>query len=73
MRATRDEIVEAALQLSETDRLLIVSRLMATLPEEMPGLSEDDPDFLAELERRSGDREGAVSWDDLRDELRRTL
>ena len=31
-------------------------------------MSSDDPEFEAELLRRSGDWEGAVPWEQLRDE-----
>lgn len=71
MSITRDEVLDAALGLSESDRLAIAVRLMETLPDDQPGLVEDD-DFAAELDRRSGDFEGAVDWSELRDELRRT-
>ncbi|MSR58223.1 MAG: hypothetical protein EXS05_11170 [Planctomycetaceae bacterium] len=70
MPATRDEILDAALQLSESDRFAIANRLMETLPEELPGFSEDDPDFGAELDRRSGDTSDAIPWEQLREELR---
>ena len=64
MPAGRDEILDAALQLSEDDRMFVVDRLLETLPEEPPGLSMDDPDFEAELLRRSGDWEGAAPLGD---------
>jgi putative addiction module component (TIGR02574 family) len=70
MSATRDEILTAALQLSESDRLAIVNRLLDTLPADAPDLAVDDPDLAEELQRRSGDWDGAVPWDELRDELR---
>ena len=50
MPATRDEILDAALRLPESDRLVIASRLMETLPDDLPGLSDDDPEFAAELD-----------------------
>lgn len=68
--ATPDEILDAALQLPESDRLSIASRLLDTLPDHPPGLSDDDPQFAAELDRRSGDLTGAIPWEQLRDELR---
>lgn len=55
MSASRDEILNAALKLPDSDRLLIATRLLDTLPDDMPGLSEDDPGFLEELERRAQD------------------
>ncbi|MGC1275579.1 MAG: hypothetical protein WBC44_17870 [Planctomycetaceae bacterium] len=72
MSITRDELLNAALQMSEADRLAIASRLMETLPDALPGLSEDDADYAAELDRRSGDRDGAVPWSELHDELRQS-
>ncbi len=69
MATTRDEILEVVLQLSEGDRLVIVDRLLETLPDDLPGLSDDDPEFHEELERRTGDWEGAISWQQLKDEL----
>jgi hypothetical protein len=70
MPATREQILEAALKLPEEDRFVIASELLGTLPEELPALAWDDPGLAAELERRSGDRDGAVPWEQLRDELR---
>lgn len=68
MAGNREEVLEAALQLSEADRLVIVNRLMETLPEEALGLSADDPDLLEELERRLQNSEGSIPWSQLRDE-----
>jgi hypothetical protein len=31
---------------------------------------DDDPEFVAELERRSNDLEGSMSWEELRGQLR---
>lgn len=69
MPSTRDEILEAAMQLSEEERLEIIDRLMETLPAEVPELSDDHPDLPDELLRRSQDRDGAVAWDVLRNEV----
>ncbi|MGD9644408.1 MAG: hypothetical protein AB7U73_01770 [Pirellulales bacterium] len=55
MASTPDEIVDAALKLSEADRLLIANRLLETLPDDLPGLSCEDAVLLDELERRAGD------------------
>jgi hypothetical protein len=68
MARTREEVLEDALQLSDADRLVVANRLLETLSD-YPGLDSDDPDFAAELERRSGDWEGAVPWEQLRDEI----
>lgn len=50
MIATRDQILEAALALSEADRMQLVDALMGTLPTD--NAIEPDEDFVAELERR---------------------
>ena len=70
MQADCNEVLNAALSLSESDRLLIATRLMATPPEDPPGLSSDDPGFLEELARRSQDREGAIPASELWNEAR---
>jgi hypothetical protein len=58
------------LQLSESDRLAIVNRLLETLPADVPDVVGDDSEFAEELQRRSGDWDGAVPWNELREELR---
>lgn len=55
MASTPDEIFDAALKLPEGERLVIASRLLETLPDDLPGLSDEDADFLSELERRAQD------------------
>jgi putative addiction module component (TIGR02574 family) len=68
MQAEFNEILRAALRLPESERLVLVDRLMSTLPEAPNGLSLDDERLLEELDRRDADREGAVPWEQLRDE-----
>jgi hypothetical protein len=65
MASCAHEIIDAALKLPEADRLLIATRLLETLPDDYPGLSEDDPGFLDELVRRAGDREPTVRLNEL--------
>ena len=60
MASNPDEIIDAALKLPESDRLLIAARLLDTLPDDYPGLSEDDAGFISELERRAKDTEATV-------------
>jgi hypothetical protein len=62
------QLFNAALHLPEDQRYELVARLLDSTPEELPGLSLDDEDLMAELDRRSADREGAVDWQELRDE-----
>jgi hypothetical protein len=69
--ATVDEVLKAALELPLDQRWLVADRLMDTLADELPGLSADDPEFVAELERRSGDWDASVTWEQLRAELSR--
>ncbi len=71
MPATRDEILEAALQLPESDRIVIADRLLQTLPEELPLISLDDPDFLDELESRSNDGTAGIPWWEIQAELKK--
>jgi hypothetical protein len=63
---TVDDVVSAALSLPENQRLQVVARVMESLPDDFPGLSDDDAEFEAELDRRSGDWEGSIAWVDLR-------
>jgi hypothetical protein len=65
MASSPSEIIDAALKLSESDRLVIAVRLLETLPDDHPGLSEDDPGFLDELERRANDTEPTTPVSDL--------
>jgi hypothetical protein len=60
------EDLDSALQLPAVDRLLIASRLLETLPDELAAAGMDEEEFTAELERRSGDWRGAVSWEELK-------
>jgi putative addiction module component (TIGR02574 family) len=61
-------IFESAMQLSEEERLSLVSRLLDTLPEHAVTVSLDDSDFLDELDRRFAQPEGAIPWAELRAE-----
>jgi hypothetical protein len=65
MASSPDEIIDAALKLPESDRLLIAARLLDTLPDDYPGLSEDEPGFLDELERRASDTAATIPVSEL--------
>jgi hypothetical protein len=67
MRQTADALLAAALQLPETQRAMLVSRLLETLSPDSEGLSMDDENLVEELERRASDSSGAISWTELRD------
>ena len=68
MPATAEEIVTAAIQLPESDRLAIVSRLLETMGDDDHLPSIDDSDFIEELRHRRNDPAGEVPWSQLRDE-----
>ena len=57
MDLTSQSIYDAALRLSEEDRLELAVHLLDSLPEDAGMLSFNDPNLLEELERRSADKE----------------
>lgn len=65
MSTTGERILDAALRLSEDDRMAIVSRLLETLPDDVLNGSDDDPGFLEELERRANDSAPTVPLSEL--------
>jgi putative addiction module component (TIGR02574 family) len=65
MQLSSDTILEAALKLPESERLELATRLLDTVP---PGImSVDDPEFIAELDRRFNDNSPGVPWSEIRD------
>jgi putative addiction module component (TIGR02574 family) len=65
MQLTPETIFEAAMALPESERLDLASRLMDTVPPDI--MSTDDPDFVAELERRFNDGAPTIPWSEIRD------
>jgi hypothetical protein len=65
MASSPNEIIDAALKLPESDRLLIATRLLETLPDDHPGLSEEESGFIDELERRASDTDPTIPVSDL--------
>ncbi len=65
MQLTPDAIFEAAMNLPEGERLDLATRIMDTVSPEI--MSADDPDFLAELERRFNDDSATIPWSEIRD------
>jgi putative addiction module component (TIGR02574 family) len=63
-------IVEAALALPEADRVLVVKRLLKSLPPEDDAEDLDDDEFFAELERRSleiaSDPSAGIPWSEVK-------
>jgi hypothetical protein len=68
MQLPSETVFEAALELSEGERLALVSRLLETIPVEDSAISLDDESLVKELDRRFADRVGSVEWSDLRAE-----
>jgi putative addiction module component (TIGR02574 family) len=68
MQLNSDTIFEAALKLTENERILLVSRLMDTIPGDEVCMSIDDPGLLDELDRRFSDGSETIPWSDLRAE-----
>ena len=62
------DLFDAALELSDDERLALVARLMETIPAENLSMSLDDPELASELERRFADTSGAIPWPELRAE-----
>ena len=66
----RSTVFEAALALSENDRIQLVERLLETLGPETDGV--DEASFAAELQRRSDEidqgKAELVLWSDLKKE-----
>ena len=73
MSSTTDEIISAAIQLSEADRLVIVSQLLATVGDEEHLPELDGEGFLEELQQRRNDPVNAIPWSQLRDDGVRSI
>ncbi len=67
---SNSNVFEAAMALSEPERIQLVERLLETLGPETD--SVDEASFLAELSRRSAEidhgKTGLVSWSELKNE-----
>ena len=68
MEPNTEAIFEAAMMLPEGERLTLASRLLETASSEDATTSLDDPALMEELDRRFADREGSISWSELRAE-----
>ncbi|HEV3025723.1 MAG TPA: addiction module protein [Pirellulales bacterium] len=70
MTTETQAIVEAALALPEADRVLVVERLLKSLPPENDTDNLDDDEFFAELERRSlefaSDPSAGIPWSEVK-------
>jgi hypothetical protein len=68
MPATATEIVSAAIQLPEAERIAIVSQLLETMGDEEHLPDVDDEGFIDEMQRRRDGAAGSIPWSQLRDE-----
>jgi len=73
MSTTREEVLKSALELSESDRLLLATELMELISDDLPGWSIDDPDLLTELETRVADGSPGIPWESVQAQLRADL
>ena len=67
MSATLAEIVSAAIQLSEEERLSIVSQLLDSMGDDEHLPSIQDEAFIEEIQRRRSDTADSIPWSELRD------
>jgi hypothetical protein len=63
-----DSILNAALQLPESERWVIVDKLLESMPPGHSGSTMDDSEWLDELDRRAADPDEGIDWPTLRDE-----
>ena len=73
MSATREDVLKSAMELSESDRLLLATELMETVSDDLPGWSMDDANFAAELDRRADDGSAGIPWETIRTQLKADL
>lgn len=67
MSATAQSLLDSALTLPESERLLLAARLLESVPADIPLPALDDPRLLDMLDERFSDLEGTVPltklWD----------
>lgn len=69
MLTTHAEILKNALTLPEQDRIQLATELIESVAGSPPGLSVNDPGFMAEMERRLADGSQPIAWDEVRRQL----
>ena len=69
MLTARAEILKNALTLPEQDRIQLATELIESVAGPPPGLSVDDPGFIAEMERRLADGSQPIAWGEVRRQL----
>ena len=55
-----DEVLKAALELPDRDRVYLATRLLDSVPQQDDLAAIDDPGFFEELDRRFSDRQDLV-------------
>ena len=65
MNIEPDAILEAALRLPEKEQINLVARLLESLPIATTTASAEDPQLIAELDRRFNDGSSTVPWTDV--------
>lgn len=73
MSMTREDVLRAAMELSEADRLWLATELMEGVLGEFPRWALDAPQLLLELESRSHDGSAGIPWESAKAQLRRDL
>lgn len=68
MSPDSEAVLQAALALPESERLVLVNRILESLPEQTPTIF-DDEEFQTELERRANDASEFIPWSQVRKEL----
>ena len=60
-----EEFLIAAMELSDTERVYLATRLLESVSDDVNELSVDDPGLYEELDRRAADLSGAIPAEDL--------
>lgn len=68
MSPNAESVLEAALRLPPGEQQALLSRLLQSVPAESVTLGVEDDNLEAELDIRFADRDGGISWQDLRAE-----
>ena len=67
--STAHDVLKSALALPESERILLATELLDSIPGTPPGLSIDDPGFEIELERRFNDCTKSTPWENVSQQL----
>ena len=67
-----DEILAELIKFPLEERRVLTEKAIESMPLQEMGSWVEGPEFLAQLDRRFGDLEGAVPWEEVRKKLRRS-